>query len=578
MTMAVQGTGVSRGIAIGKVHIARRHQLEISQRAIRNELVEQEVMRFRKAVADARAELREVRDRIPPSTPAEVLEFIDAHALMLEDGALTEPPAQAIRDLECNAEWALQVHRNRLAAVFDDMDDPYLASRIDDVDQVISRIQRHLMDETDAEGERHENYRGIVLVADDLAPADLTLLYHNGLAGLVTEFGGPLSHTAILARSLKIPAAMGVHHARQLFLEDEQVLVDGGRGIVIADANRTVQSHYRARLRAIRKHQRHLDRLKDEEAVTRCGTRIMLEANLDLPADLELVGGCGAEGIGLYRTEYLFLNRPEPPSEDEQYESYVEIINSMHGRPVTIRTMDLGADKPLPGRSQRGDIPVNPAMGLRAIRLCLNDHSLFIPQLRAIVRAASAGPVRLMIPMVSTAQELFQVKNLLKLTIRDLKREGHEVPERMPIGAMIEVPAAAIAAGTIAKYVDFLSIGTNDLIQYTLAIDRIDDQVSYLYDPLHPSILRLLQMTIEAGANADKEVSMCGEMAGDPRYTRLLLGMGLRDFSMHPGGILEVKQVVKATHLDEIQPYIRRIMRATNPLRISTLVREMNSL
>ncbi|MEM9302103.1 MAG: phosphoenolpyruvate--protein phosphotransferase [Pseudomonadota bacterium] len=578
MTMALHGLGVSRGVSLGVAHIAQRHHLDIAQRTIQEDQIENEVQRFRGAVFGARTELRETRNRIPRSTPAEILEFIDAHVLMLEDGTLTEPPIQLIRELACNAEWALEVQRNRLAAVFDDMDDPYIASRMDDVDQVVARIQRQLATPTASSDGERSDYDGIVLIADDIAPADLTLLHHEGLAGLITEFGGPLSHTAILARSLKIPAAMGVRHARQLFREGEAVIVDGERGIVMADAPKTVQTYYRKRARAFRAQQRDLIKLRSKPAQTRCGTRIRLDANIDLVDDLKDVRQGGADGIGLYRTEYLFLNRADPPSEDEQFETYAEVIAAMGGAPVTIRTIDVGADKPLQGRGPRSGVPINPAMGLRAIRLCLQDLNLFRPQLRAIVRAAAVGPVRMLVPMLSTPQELFQVRNLLKATLRDLKRDGFAVPDHVPLGGMIEVPAAAIAATTFAKYLDFLSIGTNDLIQYTLAIDRIDDQVSHLYDPVHPAILKLIQGVFDAGLRSGTEVTMCGEMAGDPQYTRLLLGLGLRSFSMHPGHLLEVKQAVTETDIDALKDHTRRLMRASNPLRIGAILREMNEL
>ena len=574
MTMVSHGIGVSRGIAIGKAHIARRNQLEITQRTITHEHVEREVKRFRNAVVEARRELRQVKEKIPSSTPAEILEFIDAHVLMLEDGALTDPPVQIIRDEECNSEWALQVHRNRLAAAFDDMDDPYLASRIEDVDQVISRIQRQLEGEKDKE--HHHDYEGIVLIADDLAPADLTLLHHEGLTGLITEFGGPLSHTAILARSLRIPAAMGIRHARQIVREGEQVIVDGQRGIIIADSSRSVVGFYRGRLKDEQNRLATLKQLKRIHSRTRCGTPIRLEANVDLPDDIALLDAEELDGVGLYRTEFLFMNRGCAPDEDEQFEAYKQIVDRMEGKPVTIRTLDLGADKQIDGRKNRGTVPVNPALGLRAIRMCLNDHGLFVPQLRAIVRAAAEGPVRILIPMLSTAQEIFQVRNMISAVTEDLRREGVEVPDNIPVGGMIEVPAAAIAAHTFVKYLDFLSIGTNDLIQYTLAIDRIDDSVSYLYDPLHPAIIKLLSIVLDAGKRSGTPISMCGEMAGDPLMTRLLMSMGLDTFSMHPGSILEVKQMITSTRLDAIHPVTKRLLRATNPLRIQTLLRELN--
>ena len=577
MTLALHGIGISRGIAMGDAHIAQRNRLEVSERRVADKEIEHEVHRFRTAVRQAQKELREIRQRIPGSTPAEIFEFIDTHALMLEDSALIDPPAQMITALKCNAEWALQAQRNRLAAVFEAMDDPYLASRMDDIDQVVERIQKALSTpKASADSSNSRNFRGIILVADDLAPADLTLLHHKGILGLVLEHGGPLSHTAILARSLKIPTAMGVHHARQLLLEGESLIVDGERGLVLAKTPRAIQKHYRERIQRDLESQRKLKKVRHLKAVTKDRQHIILQANVDLPSDLDQLQGSGFDGIGLFRTEYLFMNRQSAPDEEEQYQAYASVINAMQGRPVTIRTLDLGADKQVDGGRGGSPVAVNPALGLRAIRLCLSDQNLFIPQLRALLRAACLGPLRILIPMLSNTRELFQVRGLIKTTLRDLKREGQKVGEQFQLGGMIEVPAAALSARTFAKHLDFLSIGTNDLIQYTLAVDRVDDQVSYLYDPSHPAVTRLLRIIIDEAGEVGTPVSMCGEMAGDPNYTRLLLSMGLRDFSLPAAALPEVKHVIRCTDIGALKPLARRLQTATNPTRITALMREMN--
>jgi phosphotransferase system enzyme I (PtsI) len=582
LALAVYGIGATRGIAIGRVHIAQHHRVDISQQSIEKARIEDEVKRLHKAVRQARKQLQDIRDRLPGSTPAEISEFIDTHVLMLEDGALTDGPAQLIREQRCNAEWALQMHRDRLAAVFEDMEDPYLASRIDDVDHVIARVQNVLTGATSQDLEANDiedaSYEGMVLVVDDLAPAELTLLHHRGMIGLVTEHGGPLSHTAILARSLKIPTALGVRHARQLLIEGERVIIDGERGIVLAKPPRSVQQHYRERLKAADKHQKSLLKIRNKPAITRDGRVVQLQANVDLPRDLELLKDSGADGIGLYRTEYLFMNRTSPPDEEEQFDAYASVVSALPDRPVTLRTLDLGADKQVDGGRARSTVAINPALGLRAIRLCLTEQNLFIPQLRAMLRASRFGRMRILIPMLSNSQELFRVKGLIREIARDLRQSGEKIAKKIELGGMIEVPAAALSARTFAKHLDFLSIGTNDLIQYTLAIDRIDDQVSHLYDPLHPAVLRLLKIIISEAADVGTPVSMCGEMAGDPNFTRLLLGLGLTDFSMHPGSLQDVKHVVRRTKLPALRSVHRRLMRATNPLRISGLLRDLNEI
>ena len=519
----------------------------------------------------------EIRQRIPTSTPAEIFEFIDTHSMMLEDGTLTDPPAKMISELKCNAEWALQAQRNRLASVFAAMDDPYLASRMDDIDQVVERIQKALsVHNGSAEGSQSRNYRGIILVANDLAPADLTLLHHKGIVGLILEHGGSSSHTAILARSLKIPTVMGVHHARQLLLEGEPLILDGKRGLVLAKPPRPARKHYRERIQLELALQNRLKKVRRLKAVTKDRQQVILQANVDLPSDLDHLKGSGADGVGLFRTEYLFMNRQSPPDEEEQYEAYASVIKAMHGRPVTIRTVDLGADKQVDGGRGGSPVAVNPALGLRAIRLCLREQKLFTPQLRALLRASQLGPLRILIPMLSNTHELFHVRGLIKTTIRELEQEGQTPSKEIKLGGMIEVPAAALSTRTFAKHLDFLSIGTNDLIQYTLAVDRVDDQVSYLYDPSHPAIIRLLRMIIDEAAEVSTPVSMCGEMAGDPNYTRLLLSMGLRDFSMPAAALPEVKHVIRRTDIGSLKSLARRLHRATNPVRITTLMRELN--
>ena len=570
MTFSLHGIGVSRGYAIGRTYLLQRNQMEIAEYAIPDAIIEDEIRRFLASLDVARQQLQAIRLQIPPTAPGDLTAFIDTHLLMLEDATFTEAPVQLIRSRKCNAEWALKIQRDSLVQIFDQMDDPYLRTRKDDVDHIVRRVQRILVTE-DPAGAANPDYtepapsrlEGRVIVADDLTPADTILMQHQGVQAFVTEYGGPLSHTAILARSLGIPAVVGARNARAWLGHDEPVIVDGRQGAILVGLDERILRYYRHKQQLERREQRELGKLKGKPAITRDGLTIGLYANIEQPEDATAVRDVAADGVGLYRTEFLFMNRTETPDEEEHLASYLHVIKVLDGIPVTIRTADLGADKQVAG-GRGGSVSTNPALGLRAIRMCLKDLAMFRPQLRAILRASAYGPVRMMIPMLSAIQEVFQVLRLVAETRQELRDRGLAFDEKLPIGGMIEVPAAAVCAPQFARYLDFLSIGTNDLIQYTLAIDRVDDEINYLYDPLHPAVLMLIHNTIRAGHKAGIPVSLCGEMAGDPRYTRLLLGLGLTEFSMHPTGLLEIKRAVQDSHVGELSEAVRHLLRTTD--------------
>lgn len=549
MTLALVGLGVSTSqtVAIGPAYRLERGPMPTAPRLIAPDEVMAEIARLEEALAASQGALKAVRRQISRAagSPLSLAEFIDSHLLILEDAALVEPARDLIRDQLFSAEWALRQHRDDLARVFDEMDDPYLRSRRDDIDQVIHHILGFLTAADQASQEPESEISGCVIVAHDISPADTLLLRHRGAVALVTEHGGPLSHTAILARSLNIPAVMGVRHATRYLRPGETLVVDGEAGTVLAGADYHILNHYRQRLVALSARRNRLRRLVHEPCQTRDGQPVELLANLELPDDAQLARANGAAGVGLYRTEFLYMNRTGQPNEEEHLAAYRQAIRGLGGIPITIRTLDLGADKQVDGALGTNCPPAcNPALGLRAIRLCLKDPELFRPQLRAILRASAEGPVRLMLPMLTNLGEVESTLGLLAQARRDLTQEGLPFDPEMPIGGMIEIPAAALCADAFARRLDFLSIGTNDLIQYTLATDRIDDTVNYLYDPLHPAVLRLLRMIIAAGRRQHKPVAMCGEMAGDRRFTRLLLGLGLRQFSMQPGSLLEIKELI----------------------------------
>ncbi len=555
MTVACCGLAVttSQAIAVGPAFLLERGPLSIKPRRIESSEVDTETARLEEALAAARRALKDIRNQIPKSTSVNVAEFIDSHLLMLEDSALVDPARELISGQLVCAEWALQHHRDNLIQVFDEMDDPYLRSRRDDVEHVIQHIQGFLLGSGVSEGTADADLTGCVIIAHDISPAETIALHNSGAAAFVTEHGGPMSHTAILARSLNIPAVMGVRNVTRIFRHGETLVVDGETGTVLAETDSTILAHYQRRLDTLRERRSELRRLLPEPSLSADGVAITLLANLELPEDAEAARENGAAGVGLYRTEFIYMNRSNLPDEEEHVATYLEAMRGLNGIPITIRTLDLGADKQVDGTTSSCPPVCNPALGLRAIRLCLKEPELFRPQLRAILRASAEGPVKMMIPMLSGMQELSDVLALIEQVRQELSRDGLPFDPSLPIGGMIEVPAAALCATAFARRLDFLSIGTNDLIQYTLAIDRVDDSVNYLYDPLHPAILRLIRMVIEAGRNQGKPVTMCGEMAGEPRFARLLLGLGLRQFSMQPGSLLEIKEIVRNADVGKLE-------------------------
>ncbi len=546
MTTAFHGLGVTtaRPVAIGPAYVLVRDPA-ITQEHVPPHRIDAELERLDEALTRARRHLEAVRTQIPASTPLHIAEFIDAHLLMLTDAALVDTTRELIRERAMNAGWALQQQRDTLVAVFDAMEDPYLRTRRDDVEHVVHQVQIFLGSESRQDTLPNADIGGRVVVTRDLTPADAILLRHRNVAGVITERGGPMSHTAILARSLDIPTIMGVHDATHHLRHGETLIVDAESGTVLAESDERTLAYYQARLAQADHRRSGLRRLLHKPSTTADGVPVVLLANLELPEDVAAARFNGASGVGLYRTEFLYMNRHDLPDEEEHLATYLEIVRGLDGIPLTIRTLDLGADKQVAQGPVLQSSQSNPALGLRAIRLCLKEPGLFRPQLRAILRASAEGPIRLMIPMITSIGEVETVLAMIGDIRRELRRDGLAYDPLMPIGGMVEVPAAALVAGGLARRLDFLSIGTNDLIQYTLAIDRLDDAVSHLYEPLHPAVLRLIRGTIEAGRRSGTRISMCGEMAGDTRFTRVLLGLGLRELSMQPSSLLEVKEVVR---------------------------------
>ncbi len=584
MTTTLQGIGVSKGICIGPAYVFYRELPEVLEYSISKLTTDDEVKRFEEARDKAQQQLRNIKNNIAGDSPPDITLFIDTHLLMLDDPVLYEDTVSHIRARLCNAEWALQVQVERIIKVFDDMDDPYLKTRKDDILHVTERIQRCLMNEPEfmhADDKLNNDKLGShlkdrIIVADDLTPADTLLMQHQKIAGFITEYGGPLSHTAILARNLGIPAIVGVHDAKRLIQANTPIVLNGKTGTIHINPAKKDLTHFKSLIRDERQRRKKLFDLKNKPAQTIDGLKINLHGNIDRPADVRILRQHDHTGVGLYRTEMLFIEHNDLPDEEEQFETYRRALRSLKGHLLTIRTTDLGADKELADTTQHGPLVHNPALGLRAIRRCLKDHSLFLPQIKAILRTAGYGPACMMIPMISCISELEQSLELIEQAKSELKARRVRFDANIKIGAMIEVPAAALVADSLAKKLDFLSIGTNDLIQYTLAFDRIDDEVSYLYNPLHPAVLKLIQMTLNAGESQGIPVSMCGEMASDTQYTRLLLGMGLKNFSVQANSLLDVKHIINHSEITQLRPQSEFILDLSNPVDINQAVDDLN--
>ncbi|MCP3657182.1 phosphoenolpyruvate--protein phosphotransferase [Herbaspirillum sp.] len=578
-SFSLHGIAVSQGIAIGRAHLMAPAALDVKHYLIAPDQVEAEIERLRSAVKAVHQELHIIRSELPKDAPPELGAFIDVHSLILSDPMLAEVPQDIIRHRYYNAEWALVTQIEELSAQFDEIEDPYLRERKADIQQVGERILKILTGSATHLPPTGEAAANIIVVAHDISPADMLQFRESAFAGFVTDLGGPNSHTAIVARSLAIPAAVGMHNASVLVKHDDVLIIDGDAGVVIVDPSPLVLAQYRARQERLLRERKKLSRLKKTPAITQDGEPITLLANIELPNDAANAFEAGAMGIGLFRSEFLFMGRAghleKFPTEDEQFESYKQAVIAMKGRVVTIRTLDVGADKPL---DEDEETALNPALGLRAIRYCLSEPQMFLTQLRAILRASAYGPIKLLVPMMAHAFEIDQTLSMIEQAKQQLRDRKQKFDEDIPVGAMIEIPAAALALPLFIKRLDFLSIGTNDLIQYTLAIDRVDHEVAHLYDPLHPAVLFLLSTVISQGRKAGIPVSVCGEMAGDLKWTRLLLGMGLLEFSMHPSQILSVKNEILNSDLRLLEPQVKKVLRATEPAAISAAMAQLQAL
>ena len=570
----MHGTGVSGGIAIGRAQLASHVLLEVAHYSIPTNKIRNEKARFYRAIKSVSKELKNLKKQITSDIPeAEFEVFVNLHRMILEDSTVSEAPKNIIESMSCNAELALKVQLDHLLEQFSKIENTYLRQREADVRQVAERILKALLGRPGDSPTKNVE-ENTIIVAHDLSPTDVVLFKQHKFAGFITDLGGATSHTTIVARSLNIPSVVALHQARTLIRENEIIIVDGTAGLIIVDPDEVILSEYEALQKQWLLEQQKLKRIRRNRATTIDGADIELNANIELPEDVASAKENGATGVGLFRTEFLFLNRGDLPSEDEQFEAYRQVVRNMKSSCITIRTFDLGADKQPEGYTR---VAPNPALGQRAIRLCLAEPQLFHHQLRAILRASNYGRIRILIPMLSNVREIDQSLRLIAEAKESLDIGGIAYDRKIEIGGMIEVPAAALSIKAFLKKLDFISIGTNDLIQYTLAIDRTDDAVAHLYDPMHPAILHLLSHIISAANRANKSVAVCGEIAGDPLITRLLLGMGLRTFSMHPAHLLPVKQKILTSDLREATVITKKILQTQNPDRIEYLVHKLNA-
>lgn len=554
--MLMRGKGVARGFAIGRAIIMGAATLEVAHYRIATDDIPQECARLDAALETVYNDLQHIIKNLPPDAPKELTPLLNVHSLLVSDPMLSEQTREIIASRQYNAEWALSTQGQLLADQFSLMEDEYIRERAADVNQVIERVLRVLSGMGSSllpDMSPDLDINSSIVVAHDISPADMLKLRGARFAAFVTDLGGATSHTAIVARSMNVPAVVGLGNIRSLVRDKDMLIVDGEAGIVIVNPSEPILAEYQQKQDAYIRERAELIVHKDEPAITLDGKKIKLEANIELPHEADEVMNLGADGIGLFRSEFLFMGRETLPDEEEQYEAYSYVLKTMQGKPVTIRTLDIGSDKTLDGEAT---VAANPALGLRAVRYCLSRPEMFQTQLRALLRASVHGKLRILIPMLSHMHELHSVKQAIEFAKNQLVEEGYAYADDIELGAMVEIPAIAIAIEPFLKHLDFVSIGTNDLIQYTLAIDRVDNEVSDLYDPMHPAVLRLISQTIQAGERAGKAVAVCGEMAGESHYTRLLLGLGLTEFSMHPQQLLDVKKIVRTSHTNALRSKI----------------------
>ena len=574
----IQGLTVSKGIILGQCKLLQHGQSDYRKEKINNNQVPRELKRLDSAKRKSLVELKKIKNKLKPSVRKNIGMFLDTHIMLINDKNFTKNVKKNIKDKLLCADWAIYEEYLSIKSSFDGMRDLYIKQRIEDINHIVKLLLKNLKKNQKSVGTGLSSLRGFIVVTDDLSPADVLVAHQTKCVALISEFGGRSSHSSILSRGLEIPSIVGVKNALSTLKNDDEVILDGNHGIIIINPDQEAKRYYRRLQRDDMSKKKKLSLIMNKDCFSSDNQRIEIMANLELPQEMKILTKKKFDGIGLFRTEYLYTDRTDFPTEAEQVAGYKKIVQKMRDKPVVFRTLDIGADKEIPENIKSGSIARNPALGLRGIRYSLNNQKIFLNQVKAILRAGYYGNVKIMLPMITTLSEIIHAKNLIELAKEHLRKRKLKFSNSVDVGIMVEVPSCAVLSSKFAEHVDFLSIGTNDLVQYTLAIDRVDDEVNYLYDPYNNAVLNLIKNVIESGIKQKVQVSLCGEMAGDIQFTRLLLGMGLKSFSMHPSAIPEVKEIILKTDIKSLEKLSSRIINCVDSKEKHELIKKLNQM
>ena len=574
----LKGLPVSKGIAIGRSYVIEHGKNIIKEKYIKKNQIRNELIKLDDAIKSTISNLKKIKDKINPSVKNNIGLLFDTHIMLVNDTGFIGNIKNRIKNNLNSPDWAIYSEYLSIKESFDDIDDTYIKQRIDDVSHVVNMILKNFKIKKTTKSNKKKNLEDLIIVTDDLSPADVVIASDSNSLGIISTFGGRSSHSSILTRSLELPSIVGVKSALNIIKNDDELIMDGEQGVVIINPDSKIKDYYTDLQKNQAEKKKILSNIVKRNNLTLDKTKIDIMANLELPQELKIINDKKVDGVGLFRTEYLYVDRDDFPSEQEQYDAYKKIVKKMGNSPIYFRTLDIGADKEVPENIKTGSIARNPALGLRGIRYSLNFNSIFINQIKAILRASHAGNIKIMLPMITTLSEIYKAKELIKIAKETLVKEKKKFDKKIQIGIMVEVPSCAVLANRFAKHVDFFSIGTNDLVQYTLAIDRVDDEVNYLYNPVNSAVLYLIKTIISAGIKNKIPVSLCGEMAGDPNYTRLLLGLGLKSFSMHPSAIPEVKNIIINSDLTKLEKLSKKIVSCDSSIEKNKLIKKLNSI
>ena len=574
----LKGLPVSKGIAIGRGYVIEHGKNIVKEKYIKKNQVRDELKKLDDAIKSTISNLKKIKDKINPSIKNNIGLLFDTHIMLVNDTGFIGNIKNRIKNNLNSPDWAIYSEYLSIKESFDDIDDTYIKQRIDDVSHVVNMILKSFKIKKTTKSNKKKNLEDLIIVTDDLSPADVVIASDSNSLGIISTYGGRSSHSSILTRSLELPSIVGVKSALNIIKNDDELIMDGEQGVVIINPDSKIKDYYTDLQKNQAEKKKILSNIVKRNNLTLDKTKIDIMANLELPQELKIINDKKVDGVGLFRTEYLYVDRDDFPSEQEQYDAYKKIVKKMGNSPIYFRTLDIGADKEVPENIKTGSIARNPALGLRGIRYSLNFNSIFINQIKAILRASHAGNIKIMLPMITTLSEIYKAKELIKIAKETLVKEKKKFDKKIQIGIMVEVPSCAVLANRFAKHVDFFSIGTNDLVQYTLAIDRVDDEVNYLYNPVNSAVLYLIKTIISAGIKNKIPVSLCGEMAGDPNYTRLLLGLGLKSFSMHPSAIPEVKNIIINSDLTKLEKLSKKIVSCDSSIEKNKLIKKLNSI